>query len=92
MCAFMVNIVLPSQNPAAVKYMRDTLEDTHSIYIVCDFIPKELSRTNSVVFFTRLSAQVYLELSDFARLGNLVPQLLAQYDNLDSPPSLMSFK
>ena len=37
----------------------------------------------SLLFFTRLSAQVYLEMSDFEQLGQLVPQLLAQHTSRD---------
>lgn len=74
----MVNIILPSTDPNAVAYMRDTLDTTYNIYIVYDMVPADKSNTGEDIYFTRLSSQVYLEIDDFLKLTTLVPQLLNQ--------------
>lgn len=79
MSGFMINVILPSTDPDAVAYMRETLDQKFGIYIVYDMIPSSLSNTGKDILFTRLSAQVYLELSDFTQLGELVPRLLEEY-------------
>ena len=90
MSGFMVNIILPSSDPDAVSYMRDTLETDYNTYIVYDRIPADLVRedspfyTGNDVYFTRLSAQVYLELSDFTQLADLVPELLKSAPSRDN--------
>jgi hercynylcysteine S-oxide lyase len=81
MSGFMINIILPSTDTDAVAYMRQTLDDKYGIYIVYDKIPSSLSSTGKDILFTRLSAQVYLELTDYTQLGELVPQLLAEYES-----------
>jgi hercynylcysteine S-oxide lyase len=75
---FMVNIILPSTDVEAIAFMRDTLDIEYNIYIVYDVIPADKSDTGEEIYFTRLSAQVYLELQDFMRLATLVPELLAR--------------
>jgi hercynylcysteine S-oxide lyase len=75
---FMVNIILPSTDVDAIAFMRDALDTQYNIYIVYDVIPSDKSLTGEEIYFTRLSAQVYLELKDFMRLATLVPELLAQ--------------
>jgi hypothetical protein len=79
MTGFMVNIILPSTDPDAISYMRDTLDTQYNIYIVYDKVPASLSVTGRDIYFTRLSAQVYLELSDLLQLGSLVPELLQKF-------------
>lgn len=75
----MVNIILPSEDAEAIDYIRKALDRVHSIFIVVDRIPAIRSRTGNDIYFTRLSSQVYLELSDFTQLAELVPELLAEY-------------
>jgi hypothetical protein len=43
-----------------------------------EWIDSDVDCENSPFYITRVSAQVYLELSDFERLGNLVLQLLGK--------------
>lgn len=89
--ANMINVVLPTHDSEAVSFLQKQLDDVHNIYIVCSSLrintciegDKGSDSANSItndVFFTRLSAQIYLELSDFARLANLVPIILSEYE------------
>jgi hypothetical protein len=98
MTGFMVNVELPSCDPDAIAYMRNALEHEHNIYIVYDKLEMKPplaatttatsgpvlipSPTPCYLYHTRLSAQVYLEMSDFEQLSALVPQLLASYTPL----------
>lgn len=79
----MVNVVLPSIDPAAISYVTSTLNSSYNIYMVTgavgDSRPGSEGRS---ILFTRLSAQVYLELADFTQLAALVPALLLQYNDL----------
>jgi len=79
---YMINVVLPSNDVDAVVYMQSTLDSRYNIYIVVSSVPStSTDGTVSTIYFTRLSAQVYLEMSDFVTVGELVPQLLAEYEN-----------
>ena len=80
MSGFMFSVILPSTDAAAIAYVQDTLSTRCDIYMVYGSAVDV--GTNQVTYFTRLSAQVYLELSDFDTLGKLVPQLLAEYSRL----------
>ena len=78
----MVNIVLPSNDEDAVVYMQSTLDSQYNIYIVVSSVTStNADGTTSTICFTRLSGQVYLEISDFEQLGALVPQLLEEYSH-----------
>jgi isopenicillin-N epimerase len=66
-----------NENPASAETLK---EDCTESDMDCD----------STMFITRLSAQVYLELSDFARLGELVLQLLSAGKNKQSRVELSS--
>ena len=76
----MVNVILPSADPEAVSYVTTTLNSTYNIYMVTGSVTD--SRAGQVgvpILFARLSAQIYLEMSDFTQLGKLVPDLLEAY-------------
>lgn len=75
----MVNVILPSTNSSAISSMRNELDEVYNIYIVYDSVPAELSKTNEIIYFTRLSAQIYLDYNDFMKLKDLVPELLQKY-------------
>ena len=51
--------------------MQDYLLHEHNIYMLV------LEEKNSGMIYTRLSAQIYLEMADFAKLGALVAQYTA---------------
>lgn len=65
---FMINIELPKaiMSIAMGNALKAWLLDEHNIYMLA------LYDEGSDMFYTRLSSQVYLELSDFVRLGALV--------------------
>lgn len=69
---FMFNICLPTNDFKVALDLQKHLLNDHGIYIV---VAKE---PTSGMVFTRLSAQVYLEMSDFVRLGNAVLQYESQ--------------
>lgn len=54
--------------------MQLQLDKQYDIYMVYSSV---ITSSNDEIFFARLSAQVYLELSDFEQLGDLVPHLLS---------------
>ena len=72
----MVNIALPCNNETAIKSMQQTLHKDHNVYLVFDVIFDESGEGRQQIFFTRLSAQVYVEMSDFELVGKLVLQIL----------------
>jgi selenocysteine lyase/cysteine desulfurase len=67
---FMINVPLPTHvvnsTTQAKQLQVDYLLQQHGIYMIV------LLEPTSGIYFTRLSAQVYLELWDFQRLGHLV--------------------
>lgn len=71
MQAFMFNVQLPTVSMEAAQELQLTLDQQHNIYIV-------VIQVDGLVF-TRLSSQVYLQKSDFERLGVLVPKILSQH-------------
>ena len=80
MSGFMVNVILPTSDPEAVTYLTSTLNSTYNIYMVASsVVDSRPGRVGTSIMFTRLSAQIYLELSDFTQLGKLVPDLLAAF-------------
>jgi selenocysteine lyase/cysteine desulfurase len=64
--AFMVNMALPASisDQAVANDLKEYLLREHNMYIVVLF--------HTDILFTRLSSQIYLEMSDFVRLGDLV--------------------
>lgn len=72
---FMINIELPAgiDSIDAGKALMEDLETQHGIYMIA------LYDGPSGRFYTRLSAQVYLELEDFQRLGMLVLDFIEDY-------------
>lgn len=77
---YMVNVILPSTDADAISNMQSILDSTYHMYIVCSSVPNANSN-GDVIYFTRLSAQVYLQMTDFILLGQLIPQLLSEYRN-----------
>jgi selenocysteine lyase/cysteine desulfurase len=61
---FMVNIALPISDKAVANDLKEHLLREHNMYIVILFYED--------ILFTRLSSQIYLEMSDFVLLGELV--------------------
>ena len=87
----MVNIVLPSNDPVALKYVQHELDTVHNIYIVFDsFVDSRIRNPEHEynVYFTRLSAQVYVQISDFEILGKLVLEILDCFLGSALPPRL----
>lgn len=104
MTAFMVNIILPSTDAAAIKVMQEELNEKYGIYIVYGSVEVMVSVDNNqgprictdgeqsskrdtacqkrIVYVTRLSAQVYLDMDDFIKLGSLVPELLRKGERI----------
>ena len=76
MIAVMSNVVLPTSDPKAVEYLTSSLDKRHNMYVVARY---ELDSLNNKVFYVRLSGQIYLELIDFIRLGELVVTLLKEH-------------
>jgi hypothetical protein len=74
----MTNVILPTTSADAVKELQYRLDNEYNIYIVAVSV---FSHTlGSPIYFTRLSAQVYVEMSDFVRLGELVLMILNEND------------
>lgn len=85
----MSNIVLPVQDAEKVRVLQSRLQSEFHISVVyhsvtlrpdaAATVSKALHGTDAsgeMVFFVRLSAQVYLELSDFELLADTVLKLL----------------
>jgi len=77
MSANMINVILPSNDPLAVEYMQKKLDAQYDIYLLFSSVPS--SESSSTLFYIRLSMQIYLELSDFEKIVDLVPHLLQEY-------------
>jgi selenocysteine lyase/cysteine desulfurase len=76
---FMSNVVLPCRDEQSTKHLQEALDRRHKVYIVTGRVAGSMSAHGSDVFFTRLSAQVYLQMEDFEKLADLVPRILAEY-------------
>ena len=74
MTAAMINVVLPSSDINAVANMASILGSKYNFYFTYSSVNS--TATGQSIIYTRLSAQVYLELSDFELLATLVPSLL----------------
>ena len=82
MTLFMSNVVLPSTNEEAIKHTQRILDKVHNVYFVYSKVKRDPTQPESpsnVIYFTRISAQVYVQYSDFERLAELVPQVLEEY-------------
>ena len=69
-----------NENPTPSETLKDDCEESADSDMDCE----------PTLFITRISAQVYLELSDFSRLGELVLQLLRESKNKPSRVELPS--
>jgi len=67
----MTHVVLPTKSFETAQKMQKVLLDEDSIYFI-------VLQSDEGFVYTRLSAQVYLELSDFQRFGQRVLEFLAQ--------------
>jgi selenocysteine lyase/cysteine desulfurase len=74
MHAMMFNVVLPTQDLARADRMQQWLLEHRNVYMIV------LTEPRSGTVYTRLSATVYLELSDFEQLAQLVLNYLAGPD------------
>ncbi len=74
MTAFMINVVLPSNDINAVASMAGQLSSKYGFYFTYSSVNS--TSTGEIIIYTRLSTQVYLQLSDFEKLAALVPALL----------------
>ena len=83
----MANVALPVHDAEKVCVLQSRLFKEHNISVVYHHVPlrsdfvvpgpvEELRGEGKSVFFVRLSAQVYLELSDFELLADTVLLLL----------------
>jgi selenocysteine lyase/cysteine desulfurase len=79
---FMINIALPLTDVATAKGLHAYLLSDHNMYAVIAF------DTGSSFFYTRLSAQIYLEMSDFVRLGDAVLKYITNVE--DTTPRMAS--
>eukprot|EP00386_Alphamonas_edax_P015146 GDKI01046359.1.p2 GENE.GDKI01046359.1~~GDKI01046359.1.p2 ORF type:complete len:114 (-),score=44.91 GDKI01046359.1:248-538(-) len=88
----MVSVQLPVSDFATATRLQKELDTLHDMYIVVFATPLPItpavpgdSSTPKVegetVVWCRLSAQIYLELGDFRRLGETVLELLQGYTN-----------
>ena len=68
--AALFNVILPTADFELATQMQQDLFDKHGIYFL------SLQDEASGIVFTRLSAQIYLERSDFEELGALVKEYL----------------
>lgn len=65
----MTNVRLPSTDTALLNNLTNILFENHNMYIVVYPLNNQ--------YWTRLSAQIYLEMSDFVNLGEVVKNILA---------------
>lgn len=73
----MSNVILPVSDQKTLDYIVTELDKTYGIYIVARGGIKD--EAGKEIFYVRLSGQIYLELSDFERMGVLFLQLRDQY-------------
>lgn len=78
MTGYIINVILPSTDVNAIGSMAGALSSKHGFYFTYGSV-NLTATTGETVYYTRLSAQVYLELSDFEKLAYLVLTLLAEY-------------
>lgn len=92
MLSTMADVILPCNDPIRCKIMTDTLQSRYNTFIIARdwkltgahglaYIAGEDDKDGSngkVVQITRLSAQIYLEIGDFATLADRVLELLRE--------------
>ena len=71
----MMNIILPCQNEQMIDAMQKRLNEEFNMYVPTG---KVLATDGTTIHFVRLSCQIYLEISDFQRFGDIVLQLLSE--------------
>ena len=76
MTGFMVNVVLPTRDEAETAALQSALDKEYNMYFVYGSVKR--SSTGELLHFTRLSAQIYLQLSDFELLAQRVTETLAR--------------
>ena len=75
MTAFMSNVILPIQNNEHCSILQKRLFDENKISMVYGQV---LSQEGTQIYYTRISAQVYLSLNDFILLASNVKRILLE--------------
>ncbi len=73
----MADVVLSAKSPKdndKVNYMIDTLQSKYNTFLLAR---EHKLQDGTVIWFTRLSAQIYLELSDYTLMAERVVELLS---------------
>lgn len=87
----MANVVLPCSDEEAIKFAQQTADKRHNVYFIYGKIKytgggfDNITTDDGFVFFTRISAQVYVEFAHFTILGDLIPKLLDEYQSQGQP-------
>ena len=76
MRAFLTNVRMPTTNASEVARVSDSLMAQHGTWVPC--FSGEGKGLPADSFWCRVSAQVYLDLADFERLGRTVLAILAE--------------
>lgn len=76
MTGTMSNVILPSSNGDAINYMVSTLLSDYNTFLVAASV---VDSQGNIIYYSRLSAQVYLEMEDIKWLAVMVPRLINQY-------------
>lgn len=79
MSGLMINVIVPSNDKAILTSVQKDLDEKYGIYGVFGFVKNSASNSEEMVYFTRISIQVYLELVDIENFGKLVLKLLHDY-------------
>jgi transcriptional regulator len=83
----MTNVVLPSNDENAIIFAQKQADKRHNVYFIYSKVlaASPVPGANgekgdkTMTYFTRISAQVYVTLSDFELLAEIVPRLLKEY-------------
>jgi selenocysteine lyase/cysteine desulfurase len=75
MQAFMANIIMPLQTLEEAEKLQRRLLEEYNIYTVYGSVPAAQDN-NKLIVFVRISAQVYLDMSDFVLLAKAVKECL----------------
>ena len=73
----MADVVLPAESPKdndKVNYMINTLQSKYNTFLLAR---EHKLQDGTVIWTTRLSAQIYLELSDYTLMAERVVELLS---------------
>jgi len=76
MTGTMSNVGLPTNDGNAVSYLQSILKSKYNMNLRVGSV---VDINQNTIWYTRLSGQIYLEFSDFIKLANLVPKILAEY-------------